>query len=133
MQYAPKRSGFFSFWGRIGCWIFLTFSVLNVFPTSFQRIPNIPNAFLKMFITCKRGQFWPKPLWDKSVVPIGNIWGELLRTPWELDQNTLGTHTKPPQNWASYVHAALPQNWLSRIVTPPFACHHFQPWLMDRG
>jgi hypothetical protein len=43
-----------------------------------------------------------------------------MRTYWEH------THTKkPPQNWASCVHAALPQNWLSRIFTPPFCLSPF--------
>jgi hypothetical protein len=61
--------------------------------------------------------------------------GELLRTPWELDENTLGTHTKkkPPQNWASCVHAALPQNWLSRIFTPPFCLSPFSTLANGQG
>jgi hypothetical protein len=74
MQYAPKRFGFFSFLGgSIVCWIFLAFSVLNVFPTSSQRIPNIPNVFIKMFIAAS--QFYLNALLQEEAlcISISNI------------------------------------------------------------
>ncbi len=68
--------------------------------------------------TWKRGQFWPKPLWDKSVVPIGNLWG----TFWEHIGNTQKTTTKLGLLCECCIASKLAeQNCYSSLCLSPFS------------
>ncbi len=118
--------------------------ILNLWRAPQNRSFYSQNSNIKCFscsalIEVKRGQLWPKPLWDKSVVPVGNLWGNLWGNFWEPLGNLMRTHwehthkKKPPQNWplVCMLHC-LKIGWAEFLLLP-FVCHHFQPWLMDRG